>query len=83
MTKIELLTKLFNYFKNGLKLSPVAKEYCQSRGLDYDKVEIGFNGGQYHHGSRKDESLIKACIEHGLLSVLAFKYLPVEQGKYV
>jgi DNA primase len=69
MTKTELLTKLFTYFKNGLKLSPVAKEYCQSRGLDYEAIEIGFNGGQYHHGSRKDETLIKSCVQHGLLSV--------------
>lgn len=69
MTKTELLTKLFNYFKNGLKSSPQAREYCQSRGLDYEVIEIGFNGGQYHHGSRKDETLIKSCVQHGLLSV--------------
>lgn len=69
MGKIELLTKLFNYFKNGLKSSPQAREYCQSRGLDYEVIEIGFNGGQYHHGSRKDETLIKSCVQHGLLSV--------------
>lgn len=69
MTKTELLTKLFNYFKNGLKSSPQARAYCQSRGLDYEVIEIGFNGGQYHHGSRKDETLIKSCVQHGLLSV--------------
>lgn len=68
MTKTVLLTKLFNYFKNGLKSSPQARAYCQSRGLDYEVIEIGFNGGQYHHGSRKDETLIKACLQHGLLS---------------
>ena len=68
MTKTELVNKLFTYFKNGLKLSPQAKEYCQLRGLEYDKVEIGFNGGQYHHGSRKDENLINACLAHGFLS---------------
>ncbi len=68
LTKTELVNKLFTYFKNGLKLSPQAKEYCQLRGLEYDKVEIGFNGGQYHHGSRKDENLINACLAHGFLS---------------
>jgi DNA primase len=40
MTKTELLTKLFNYFKNGLKSSPQAREYCQSRGLY--SLGIGF-----------------------------------------
>lgn len=68
MSKTELLTKLYNYFRNGLRMSPVAKEYCQSRGLDWELVEIGFNGGQYHHGSRKDEKLIKSCLQYGLLS---------------
>ena len=66
--RTELVNKLFTYFKNGLKLSPQAKEYCQLRALEYDKVEIGFNGGQYHHGSRKDETLINACLAHGFLS---------------
>jgi len=68
LTKTELVHKLFTYFKNGLKLSPQAKEYCQLRALEYDKVEIGFNGGQYHHGSRKDENLINACLAHGFCS---------------
>lgn len=68
LTKAELLLKLYNYFRNGLRLSPVAKDYCQSRGLDWELVEIGFNGGQYHHGSRKDEKLIKSCLQYGLLS---------------
>jgi len=68
LTKTELVHKLFNYFKSGLKLSPQAKEYCQLRALEYDKVEIGFNGGQYHHGSRKDENLINACLAHGFCS---------------
>jgi DNA primase catalytic core len=68
MSKNELLLKLYNYFRNGLRMSPVAKEYCQSRGLDWELVEMGFNGGQYHHGSRKDEKLIKACLQYGLLS---------------
>jgi DNA primase len=68
LSRMELVNKLFTYFKNGLKLSPQAKEYCQLRGLEYDKIEIGFNGGQYHHGSRKDENLINACLAHGFLS---------------
>ncbi len=68
LSRTELVNKLFTYFKNGLKLSPQAKEYCQLRGLEYDKVEVGFNGGQYHHGSRKDENLINACLAHGFLS---------------
>jgi DNA primase len=30
-------------------------------------LEIGFNSGQFHHGVRKDEQLIKRCLEAGLL----------------
>jgi DNA primase len=66
-SKVEVLQNLFAYFKNGLTCSPSAKSYLESRSLDYKKIEIGFNTGQFHHGNRKDESLIQQCLEHGLL----------------
>ena len=39
----------------------------QSRSLDFTKTEVGYNSGQFHHGQRKDEQLIEACIKYGLL----------------
>ena len=62
-----ILTKMFTYFKNAVHNSPPAKQYIESRKLDYEKLEIGYNSGQFHHGTRKDETLIKQCLQVGLL----------------
>jgi DNA primase len=61
------LQKMFNYFKNSIPNSKPAQEYLQTRNLDYKKLEVGYNAGQFHHGTRKDEELIKNCLEIGLL----------------
>jgi DNA primase catalytic core len=63
----DFLQKMFTSFRKGIFNSPPAKEYCKSRNLNYEKLQIGFNGGQFHHGARKDETLINTCLEHGLL----------------
>ena len=67
LSRTAVLTRLFTYFKNALPSSPPAKEYLQSRHLDYKKIEVGYNAGQFHHGTRKEEQLIKSCLEYGLL----------------
>ena len=61
------LEKMFSSFRKGIFNSIPAKDYCKSRSLNYEKLEIGYNGGQFHHGTRKDEELIKNCLESGLL----------------
>ena len=61
------LEKMFSSFKNGLNSSNPAKDYCKKRNLDYTKLEIGFNSGQFHHGERKSEELINNCLAIGLL----------------
>ena len=61
------LNKMFTYFKNGVYNSKPAQQYIQGRKLEYTKLEIGYNSGQFHHGTRKDETLIKQCLETGLL----------------
>jgi len=61
------LQNMFTYFKNAVSNSPTAKTYLESRCLDYRQLEVGFNGGQFHHGTRKDEALINQCLEYGLL----------------
>jgi DNA primase len=63
------LEKMFLSFRKGLLCSDPAKDYCQSRNLDFDKLEIGFNSGQFHHGARKDEKLINDCLNYGLLTL--------------
>jgi DNA primase len=67
LNKSEVLQKLFIYFKNGVSSSPTAKVYLESRNLDYKKIEVGYNTGQFHHGTRKDEQLINDCLQYGLL----------------
>jgi DNA primase len=63
----QFLQNIFTYFKNGICNSKAAQEYIRSRNLDCTKLEIGYNAGQFHHGTRKEESLIKNCLEIGLL----------------
>ena len=36
--------------------------------MDYVSQCVGYNSGQFHHGSRKDEELINQCVEVGLLT---------------
>jgi len=69
LTRIAVLTRVFGYFKNGTPNSKPAREYIQSRNLDYSSLEIGYNAGQYHHGERRDEALIKSCVQVGLLTL--------------
>ncbi len=63
------LTKMFLSFRKGLLSSNPAKDYCHGRALDYELLEIGFNGGQFHHGTRKEEKLINDCLQYGLLTM--------------
>jgi len=73
LPRIAVLTKMFTYFKNGVHNSKPAKGYLESRCLDFTKTEVGYNSGQFHHGTRKDEGLIKSCIKYGLLLDLGTK----------
>lgn len=63
------IEKMFLSFRKGLLCSDPAKEYCNSRNLDFDKLEVGFNSGQFHHGARKDEKLIDDALQCGLLTL--------------
>jgi DNA primase len=61
------LERMFQYFCNAIHNSLPAKEYLQTRRLDFKQSEIGYNAGQFHHGARRDEKLISRCLEVGLL----------------
>ncbi|EKT3958608.1 toprim domain-containing protein, partial [Flavobacterium psychrophilum] len=67
LSREQFLTNMFQYFKNAISNSKPAKEYLQTRNLDNKKIEVGYNGGQFHHGARKDENVIAQCLEYGLL----------------
>ncbi|HEX8575386.1 MAG TPA: toprim domain-containing protein [Flavobacterium sp.] len=67
LTREQFLGNMYQYFKNAVHSSKPAKDYLQSRNLDFKKIEVGYNGGQFHHGTRKEESLINQCLEYGLL----------------
>jgi DNA primase len=41
ISREQFLNKMFTYFKNAVHNSPQAKQYIQSRTLDYTKLEIG------------------------------------------
>jgi DNA primase len=68
LTRTAVLTKMFTYFKNAVHNSKPAQEYIKSRSLDATRIEIGYNTGQFHHGTRKEESLIQSCVKVGLLT---------------
>jgi len=72
-SRIMFLTNMFTYFKNAIHNSKPAQEYLQSRKLDNNKTEVGYNSGQFHHGARKDENLINTCLKYGLLLDLGTK----------
>jgi len=63
----QFLESMFQYFCNAVYNSKPAQDYFTSRCLDYRKTGAGYNSGQFHHGTRKDEKLISQCLEVGLL----------------
>lgn len=71
--KSMFLERMFTYFKNAVHNSKPAREYIESRNLDHKQLEIGYNAGQFHHGARKEESLISDCLKYGVLLDLGLK----------
>jgi len=67
LSREQFLGNMHQYFKNAISNSKPAQEYLQSRSLDHKKIEVGYNTGQFHHGARKEETLINQCLEYGLL----------------
>lgn len=66
--KIQLLTKLFGYFRGAINNSKPSRNYItQTRRLELF-LEIGYNSAQFHHGQRRDEELINECVKYGMLT---------------
>ena len=68
VSTVGFLQNMFTYFKNAVHNSRPAQEYIKSRNLDPVKLEIGYNTAQFHHGQRRDETLINNCVAVGLLA---------------
>ena len=88
-SKPEFFQYIFTYFKNALSNSSPAKDYLQRRGLDYKLIEVGYNAAQFHHGKRKDEALIKGCVDAGILLTYGYNSRTIQKeqaytvfGKY-
>lgn len=65
--KIIFLESLFAKFRRGVFCSKPAQEYLESRNIEYKKIEVGFNGGQFHHRENREEAFISQCLAYGLL----------------
>jgi DNA primase len=66
--KDETLKKLHQSFITGINnfKATVPRDFLDSIGLDYQKLHLGFNSGQFHH--RKDEEFKKPYIKLGVLT---------------
>jgi len=67
LSRIAVLTKIFSSFRNGMLRSQSGRQYAESRGLDPDLLEMGYNSGQYHHNGKVSNPLLKSFIKYGLL----------------
>ena len=67
LSKGQFLANMFQYFKNAVHNSKPARTYLDNRGLDFKRLEVGYNAGQFHHGTRRDETVINQCLKYGLL----------------
>lgn len=67
--RTDILSKIFESFKNGLNhpVSVKPKEYLKSRNLNPELLELGYNSGQFHHRGGLSEADKQACINVGLL----------------
>ncbi len=65
----EILTKIFESFRNGLShpMSLKPKDYLKNRNLTPELLEMGYNSGQFHHRGQLSDADKQACINAGLL----------------
>lgn len=68
-SQADLLAQVFESFRHGLHryASKKSHGYLESRNLDYKKLEMGYNSGQYHHNGKLRDAEIQAWVRTGLL----------------
>jgi len=67
LSKAAVLTKIFNSFRNGMQRCQGGRQYAESRGLDPERLEIGYNSGQFHHNGKVSDHLVKSFVKYGIL----------------
>jgi DNA primase catalytic core len=66
MAREAVLTKLFAYFVKALPLTRKAVDYLNQRSLDYQRLEVGYNSGDWHH-KLNEQHFLTSCAQYGLL----------------
>jgi len=61
-----LMAKVFSYFKRSLPLAKKAVSYLESRSINYQDHETGYNSGGLHVES-KNHHLVSSMVKYGLL----------------
>ena len=67
LSRTAVLTKVFSTFRSGMQRSQAGRQYAASRGLDPERLEIGFNSGMFHKSSNVTNHLIRSFVKYGLL----------------
>lgn len=65
--RMAIVAKIYAYFRKGIYNSPPAREYMEKRGLDYIKIDAGYNSAQFHHRGRISVEDMQTCEQVGLL----------------
>jgi DNA primase (bacterial type) len=63
-----LMIKAFSYFKRSLPLAKKAVSYLESRSINYQLHEIGYNSGGLHVES-KNHHMVSSMVKYGLLKL--------------
>ena len=50
-----------------MQRSQAGRQYAESRGLDPERLEIGYNSGQFHHNGKVNDQLMKSFVKYGIL----------------
>ena len=67
MDRVTTLNKAFDYFKTGVRSnSKSLREFLESRSLNRNRLEIGYNSGQLHH--RENSEYVNSYLHVHLLS---------------
>ncbi|RLD37375.1 MAG: DNA primase [Bacteroidetes bacterium] len=76
LAKEEILSKIFNYFRNGfiMRKESKARNYLESRNLNIIKLQnlgivFGYNSAQFHHRGKLNAEDTKAAINAGLMKL--------------
>ncbi|OFY69740.1 MAG: hypothetical protein A3G23_11340 [Bacteroidetes bacterium RIFCSPLOWO2_12_FULL_37_12] len=65
--RTEVLTTAFSYFARSISGTEKAKQYLQSRALDWQKITVGYDGHNFHKAKEVTEELKQLYLATGLI----------------